>query len=71
MGELTHNKYRESGLFGINVIYSTNTVNEVSGKKSKRIRNYLNIHEVLFVDDWLMMAFSMNEFTKIMEIVGP
>ena len=67
--ELTHNKYRENNLNGINMIYSTDSVKEVSGKKHKTITDNLNIYEVLFVDDWLMMALSMSDLTKMMEIV--
>ena len=68
--ELAHTKYRENNLLGINIMYSADEIRKTSGMKRKR-RNIdeMNIYEILFVDDWLMMALSMQDLTHMMEIV--
>lgn len=70
--ELAHTKYRENKLYGIDIMYSADASkngNVKENTKRKRSPKYMNVYEILFVDDWLMMALSMNDLTKMMEIV--
>ena len=70
--EMAHTKYRVNKLYGIDIMYNSDAskISKVKeSKKRKRSTQYMNIYEILFVDDWLMMALSMNDLTKMMEIV--
>ena len=57
--EKVHDEFRRAKLEGINMTFST---------RGQRGSRRLTIYEILFVDDWLMMAKSMRDLTLMMNI---
>ena len=65
--EKVHEEFRKENLVGVNVFYSSKEQNVSENCKSQP-NIITNLYEIIFVDDWLMIAKSIADLTLMMNI---